>query len=48
MVDIWNFKDDYLLEPKGLNYRKVNYFEYIDMSIYREDYCELDLYIPVV
>lgn len=48
MVDIWNFKDDYLLEPKELDFRKVNHFEYIDMSICREDYCELDLYVPVV
>ncbi|WP_105619528.1 helix-turn-helix domain-containing protein [Vallitalea okinawensis] len=48
LVDIWNFKDDYLLKEKPLN-RSTHYqFEYIDMSICRDDYCELDLYIPVV
>lgn len=48
MVDIWIFKDDYLLKNKNININTFFQFEYINMDICTDNYCELDLYIPVL
>jgi len=48
MVDIWNFKDDYLLKDKNENIKSYFHFEYINMKICSENYCELDLYVPIL
>jgi len=47
MLDIWDFRDKYLLSSKGIDYKIYNYFEYIDSTLSTGDYCELDLYVPV-
>lgn len=47
MMDIWEFRDKYLLNSKGIDYKVYNYFEYIDSSLCTDDYCELDLYVPM-
>jgi len=47
LKDIWNFRDYYIEKYHGITERIYGYFEYIDETICDENYCELDLYVPI-
>lgn len=47
LKDIWNFRDYYISKYHGITERIYGYFEYLDDTICDENYCELDLYVPI-
>ncbi|WP_172255690.1 AraC family transcriptional regulator [Saccharibacillus deserti] len=44
--EIWNYMDEWLLRSP---YEQAHghHFEYIDIALARDDYCEADLYVPI-
>ncbi|BBH24355.1 AraC family transcriptional regulator [Paenibacillus baekrokdamisoli] len=44
---IWTFIDDYWQHHSGYSKAEAYYFESIDSSLAREDYGEMDIYIPI-
>ena len=48
LKDIMDFVYNYFLKEKSINKNEMYQFEHVDMSICKEAYCELDLYIPVI
>jgi len=47
LMSIWDFRDKYLKKSHDIQERIYGYFEYIDETISTNDYCELDLYVPI-
>jgi AraC family transcriptional regulator len=45
--EIWTFIDDYWQHYSGYIKAEAFYFEWIDGNIATENYCEMDIYIPV-
>lgn len=48
LLAFWNFKDDFLTKNKSIDWDNHFHYEYVDYSLCREDYCELDYYVPVI
>ncbi|RPJ47921.1 MAG: hypothetical protein EHM21_07900 [Chloroflexi bacterium] len=44
---IWYFIEYTWLAERGLSRKDVYSFEYVDSSLARADYCELDLYVQM-
>jgi len=47
LKSIWEFRDKYLKKAHNIHERIYGYFEYIDTRISSDDYCELELYVPI-
>lgn len=47
ITDLWGYVFYNWLPQHNVAVDEIFSFEYIDMSLAREDYCELDLYVPV-
>ncbi|MBI9011491.1 MAG: helix-turn-helix domain-containing protein [Clostridiales bacterium] len=45
--EIWTFRDFYMEKYHGITERIYGYFEYIDETVCDDNYCELDLYVPI-
>lgn len=48
LLHFWDFKDGHLLPGKPVDWDNHFHLEYVDWSLCRTDYCELDYYVPVV
>jgi len=48
LVGIWKYRDVYLEKVHGITERTYGYFEYINPRVSSEDYCELELYVPIL
>jgi AraC family transcriptional regulator len=48
LKEIWSVRDDYLTHYQDIEEKPLGYFEYIDGSISNEDYCEIEIYVPIV
>ncbi len=47
LKSIWEFRDKYLEKAHNIQERIYGYYEYIDASISSDNYCELELYVPI-
>ena len=47
LKSIWEFRDKYLKKAHDIHERIYGYYEYIDTRISSDDYCELELYVPI-
>ncbi len=45
--DIWSFIEYTWLAERGITRQAICSFEYVDMKLARDDYCELDLYVRI-
>lgn len=47
LKSIWDYRDKYFEKTHDVKGRIYGYFEYIDGNITSDDYCELEIYVPI-